>query len=271
MNVLLEEAERQKRAVGAFNVSGIEMIVGVVRAAEALHTPVILQVAEKRLATTPLPILGKAMIAAATYSPLPIAVHLDHGESEDCIRLALDLGFTSVMFDGSLLPTAESVARTAAMVRLAHTYGAACEGEIGILGRSETGEEAAARYTDPEEAIWFAGETGVDALAVAIGNAHGVYAGTPVFHFEVLDGIRRKSDIPLVLHGGTGSSEANFTRCIASGVRKINIATALFQAASQSAHRAPADYFAMSRAAEDAVQDVTEQHIRIFGIRTGGT
>ena len=267
---LLREAEREQRAVGAFNVSGIEMINGVMQAAEALKTPVILQVAEKRLASTPLSVLGKAMIAAAERSELPIAVHLDHGETEDCIRLALDLGFSSVMFDGSLLPPEESLRRTAAMAREAHRYGATCEGEIGVLGKTETGESVGSRFTDPDEAVFFARETGVDALAVAIGNAHGVYKGTPVFHFDVLDRIREKSDVPLVLHGGTGSSEANFRRCIASGVRKINIATALFQAAAHAAHTAAEDYFAMSAAMVPAVREVAEAHIRIFGIRKGG-
>ena len=247
------------------------MLYGVMQAAEELKTPVILQVAEKRLASTPLTMLGRAMISAAEHSALPIAVHLDHGETEDCVRLALDLGFSSVMFDGSLLPTAESVRRTSAMVQLAHRYNATCEGEIGVLGKTETGEETSARFTDPEEAVAFARETGVDALAVAIGNAHGVYAGTPVFHFDVLDRIREKSDIPLVLHGGTGSSEGNFTRAIASGVRKINIATALFQAAAHAAHTAEEDYFAMSRAEVAAVREIVLQHISIFGVRTGGT
>ena len=267
MTPLLRDAEKEGRAVGAFNVSGVEMIYGVMCAAEELNTPVILQVAEKRLASTPLPLLGKAMIEAAERSPLPVAVHLDHGETEDCVRLALDLGFSSVMFDGSALPVEESIRRTSAMVRLAHGYGATCEGEIGVLGRSETGEAGCARFTDPEEAVLFAGETGVDALAVAIGNAHGVYEGTPVFHFEVLDRIREKSDVPLVLHGGTGSSEENFRRCIASGVRKINIATALFQAAARAAREAEADYFAMSRAQVAAVREVALEHIRIFGLK----
>ena len=267
---LLQEAEREHRAVGAFNVSGIEMIYGVMQAAEALQTPVILQVAEKRLGSTPLPMLGKAMIAAAEQSPLPVAVHLDHGETADCIQLALDLGFSSVMFDGSLLPTEEIIQRTRSMVLLAHRYHATCEGEIGVLGKTESGEATDARFTNPDEAVFFAAETGVDALAVAIGNAHGVYEGTPVFHFDVLDRIREQSVVPLVLHGGTGSSEDNFIHCIASGVRKINIATALFQAAAHAAHTEQEDYFAMSRAMVSAVQDVTAQHIHIFGVRKGG-
>lgn len=266
MTPLLRQAKEENRAVGAFNVSSVEMIYGVMQAAEALHTPVILQVAEKRLATTPLSLLGPAIVAAARQSSLPIAAHLDHGETEECVAQALDLGFSSVMFDGSLLPTEESVRRTSAAVRMAHAYGATCEGEIGVLGRGENGEVAAARYTDPDEAVWFAEQTGVDALAVAIGNAHGVYEGTPVFHFEVLESIRERSDVPLVLHGGTGSSEANFRRCIASGVRKINIATAFFMAAADAARQAPPHYFEMSGAVVRAVREIAETHIRLFGV-----
>lgn len=264
---LLEQADRQKRAVGAFNVSSIEMICGVVRAAEALRTPVILQVAEARLATTPLPMLGRAMYEAAVHAKVPIALHLDHGTSMACIRQALDLGFTSVMYDGSALSMEDNIANTLRVVELARGYGASVEAEIGSLGRTETGEETMASYTSPEDAVRFARETGVDALAVAIGNAHGVYAGTPTFHFEVLDAIRAECATPLVLHGGSGSCADNFRRCIDSGVRKINIATAIFMASARAARSAEKDdWFAISRAMTDAVAEVVMEHIRIFGI-----
>ena len=263
---LLRQAEEQKRAVGAFNVSSIEMMCGVLRAAQELQTPVILQVAQIRLATTPLPLLGRAMYEAACRAEVPVALHLDHGTTMDCIQQALDLGFTSVMFDGSALEMAENIARTQQVKKIAASYGAAVEAEIGNLGRTETGEETVAAYTNPADAIVFARETGVDALAVAIGNAHGVYAGTPTFHFEVLDAVHAGCDTPLVLHGGTGSSERYFRHCIASGVRKINIATAIFQASARAAHAVVADdWFSMSRAITDAVADVAREHIRIFG------
>lgn len=264
---LLAQAQLRQCAVGAFNVSSIEMICGVVRAAEALRTPVILQVAEARLATTPLPLLGRAMYEAAVRAQVPIALHLDHGSSMACIRQALELGFTSVMFDGSALSMEDNIARTLEASELARRYGAAIEAEIGSLGRTENGEATVARYTNPDDAVRFARETGVDALAVAIGNAHGVYAGTPTFHFEVLDAIRARCDTPLVLHGGTGSSADNFRRCIKSGVRKINIATAIFMASARAAKSIDKDdWFAMSRAMTDAVTEVTKEHIRIFGI-----
>ena len=153
------------------------------------------------------------------------------------------------------------------MVELARSYGASVEAEIGSLGRTETGEETMASYTSPEDAVRFARETGVDALAVAIGNAHGVYAGTPTFHFEVLDAIRAECATPLVLHGGSGSCTDNFRRCIDSGVRKINIATAIFMASARAARSAEKDdWFAISRAMTDAVAEVVMEHIRIFGI-----
>ena len=266
MRDLLRQADAQKRAVGAFNVSTIEMMCGVVKAAEELQTPVILQVAQIRLATTPLPLLGRAMYEAASRAKVPVALHLDHGTTMDCIQLALDLGFTSVMYDGSALSMEDNIARTQDVVRLAEKYGAAVEAEIGSLGRTETGEETVAAYTNPADAIIFAHETHVDALAVAIGNAHGVYAGTPTFHFEVLDAVHAGCDTPLVLHGGTGSSETNFRRCIESGVRKINIATAIFQAAARAVHTVTADnWFAMSRAMTQSVTDVVKEHICIFG------
>lgn len=267
MKELLAQADAQQRTVGAFNVSSIEMVCGVIEAAEELNTPVIIQVAESRLSTTPLTLLGRVMVQAAIDAKVDIAVHLDHGITLSCIKEALDLGFTSVMYDGSMLNKAENTARTCEVVRLARQYNAAIEGEIGHLGRTETGEEATVAYTDPQDAIDFARATGVDALAVAIGNAHGVYVGTPTFHFEVLEAIRAQCAVPLVLHGGTGSSKANFQHCVESGVRKINIATAIFQSCSHAVRINPsADWFVMSRSMTEAVKEVVEEHIRIFGV-----
>ena len=268
IRLLLKEAAEDRRAVGAFNVCSIEMIYGCVTAAEELATPIILQVAESRLETTPLFILGPAMISAAKAASVPIAVQFDHGKNMDRIREALELGFTSIMYDGSSLPMEENIRNTRFFADLAHQYGAACEGEIGCLGVGEAGEIQKAAFTDPDEALIFAERTGVDALAVAIGNAHGVYKGTPVFHFEVLQKIREQSSIPLVLHGGSGSGEEQFRKCIRDGVQKINIATANFMADARARARTGGeDFFAMSRAALEAVRLTTREHIRIFGIR----
>lgn len=266
MRELLRHARAENRAVGAFSVSSVDMICGVVRAAEALKTPVILQVAQVRLPHSPLHVIGPAMLTAARNAAVPVGVHLDHGTTEDCIREALELGFTSVMFDGSRLPMEENIARTQAVIHLAEHYGAAVEAEIGVVGKTETGEALTARCADPEEAVRFVSETGVDALAVAIGNAHGVYEGTPELRFDVLESMQgRCGDTAFVLHGGTGISDADFRRAISLGMHKINIATASFMAVHQAAQGAK-DYFAMIGSMSAAAEAVARRHIAIFGI-----
>lgn len=267
MKVLLQEARLQGRGVGAFSVSSIDMIAGVVRAAEALNTPVILQVAQVRLPWSPLPVIGAAMLAAAREAAVPVAVHLDHGMTLDCIRQALEIGFTSVMFDGSRLPMEENIAQTREVIALAARYGAAVEAEIGVVGKTETGAALTAQCADPEDAVRFVRETGVDALAVAIGNAHGVYEGTPELRFDVLERMQgRCGDTAFVLHGGTGISDADFRRAIGLGMHKINIATATFMAVNRAAQGAQ-DYFAMIGQMTDAAEAVAREHIGIFGIR----
>lgn len=268
MKELLTDARAQNRAVGAFSVSSIDMIGGVVRAAEALKTPVILQVAQVRLPYSPLRVIGPAMLSAARAAEVPVAVHLDHGTTEDCIREALELGFTSVMFDGSRLPMDVNIARTREIVALARRYGAAVEAEIGVVGKTEDGAALTAQCADPGEAVRFLQETGVDALAVAIGNAHGVYEGAPELRFDVLERMRgRCGNAALVLHGGTGISDADFRRAISLGMHKINIATASFMAVHQAAQGAE-DYFDMLGRMSAAAEAVARQHIGIFGIRS---
>lgn len=265
MKELLQEARAANRAVGAFSVSSIDMIMGVIRAAEETNTPVILQVAQVRLPWSPLHLIGAAMLSAAREARVPVAVHLDHGMTEDCIREALDLGFTSVMFDGSRLSMEENIARTKEIVAMAARYGAAVEAEIGVVGKTETGALLTAQCADPEEAVRFAAETGVDALAVAIGNAHGVYEGTPELRFDVLEHMQgRCGETAFVLHGGTGITEADFRRAIGLGMNKINIATASFMAVHEAAQGA-SDYFDMLGREAAAAQAVARRHIEIFG------
>ena len=262
---LLLQAKREKRAVGAFSVSSIDMMLGVLAAAEALNTPVILQVAESRLNVSPLRVLGPAMLAAARAAKVPAAVHLDHGLTLDCIREALELGFSSVMIDGSHLPLQENISVTRQVMRMAQPYGAAVEAEIGVVGRTESGGDAPAECARPEDAALFARETGVDALAIAIGNAHGLYPGAPQLRFDVLEEAGRRCDTPFVLHGGTGLSDEDFCRCVHLGMRKINIATATFLAVARAAQGAE-DYFDMALRMQSAARDVALHHIRVFGL-----
>ena len=266
MRQLLQQARAQGRAVGAFSVSSVEMICGVIRAAEALQTPVILQVAEVRLPHSPLHVIGPAMLSAARAARVSVGVHLDHGVTPECIREALDMGFTSVMFDGSRLEMAENIARTQEVIRMAEGRGASVEAEIGVVGKTETGAALTARCADPEEAVRFVRQTGVDALAVAIGNAHGVYEGTPELRFDVLERMQgRCGDTSFVLHGGTGVTAEDFRRAIRLGMHKINIATASFMAVHRAAQGA-ADYFDMSDRMRAAAEAVAREHIEIFGV-----
>ncbi len=264
---LLDHAKKNGRAVGAFSVASLEMIQGVILAAEMANTPVILQIAQARLDTSPLHIIGPAMLAAARAARVDVAVHLDHGLTGECIREAIDLGFTSVMFDGSHLPLAENIAMTKQYVALAHTRGVNVEAEIGRVGRTERGEDAPIAYANPGEALLLIKETKADALAVGIGNAHGVYTATPQLRFDILEQISLGTPVPLVLHGGTGISPEDFRRAISLGVRKINIATACFQAAAIAAHAAEEqNIFDVSRRMIDATAKAALEHLHIFGL-----
>lgn len=232
MKALLSDAQKGNYAVGSFSVANMEMVLGIIRAAEETKSPIILQIAEVRLNHSPLALIGPLMIAAAKNAKVPVAVHLDHGTTIECIGHALRLGFTSVMFDGSHLPLEENIEKTKEVISLAKGYGAAVEAEIGCVGGSEDGSvDIAMRCTSPEQAKIFYERTGVDALAIAIGNAHGFYKEAPQLRFDILDKVAQTVDVPLVLHGGTGISEEDFIRCHQHGIKKINIATATFAAA----------------------------------------
>ena len=190
MKKLLDNAEKNNIAVGAFSVGNMEMVMGAIWAAEELNTPIILQIAECRLKNSPLELMGPMMISAAKNSKVDIAVHLDHGLRIETVRKALEMGFTSVMFDGSTLPIEENIRAVKQVREMADSFGATVEAELGVVGGNE-GEGAAHEIlcTNPDDAKLFCDETGVDALAVAIGNAHGNYPVLPNLRFDVLDDI----------------------------------------------------------------------------------
>lgn len=239
MKDLLKDAQKRKYAVGSFSVANMEMVLGIIKAAEETRSPIILQIAEVRLNHSPLNIIGPLMLAAAKSASVPVAVHLDHGTSIECIKKALDLGFTSVMFDGSHLPLEENISKTKEVIEIAKNYGAAVEAEIGCVGGSEDGSvDIAMRCTSPTQAKEFYESTGVDALAIAIGNAHGFYKEAPQLRFDILTEVASAVSVPLVLHGGTGISEDDFRACAEKGIKKINIATATFAAAESSVRKA---------------------------------
>lgn len=268
VSLLLKAARSGKRAVGAFNIGNMEMLIGVIKAAETTSTPIIVQIAEKRLGHSPLSLVGPMLVSAAKSSKVDIGVQLDHGFDLEIIRQAIGYGFTAVMFDGSNLSLAENIERTKTVVDLAQKQGVEVEAEIGTLGGSEGGPERQICYSDPDEAVKLAEETGCAALAVAIGNAHGHYRGVPHLNFSVLEKIVAQVSIPLVLHGGSGLSEKDFRKAIDLGICKINIATAGFDALTRSAEDACArpgnDYFKLSEAMVQGVYENTLKHIAIF-------
>ena len=271
MKELLKDAQDGNYAVGSFSVANMEMVLGVLKAARELSAPVILQIAEVRLKQSPLEIIGPLMVVAAENADTPVAVHFDHGKTEEKIKQALDLGFTSVMFDGSHLPLDENIATTKRIIDIAGKYNASVEAEIGCVGGSEDGsEDIAINCTKPQDAVRFEAETGVDALAIAIGNAHGNYKDVPKLRFDILQKVNEMTNTPLVLHGGTGISPDDFVKCSKNGIKKINIATATFDCVEQSVRQAYEQdaingYYDLHLAEIDGAYQNAKKHIMIFG------
>lgn len=271
MKELLKDAQDGNYAVGSFSVANMEMVLGVLKAARELSAPVILQIAEVRLKQSPLEIIGPLMVAAAENADTPVAVHFDHGKTEEKIKQALDLGFTSVMFDGSHLPLDENIATTKRIIDIAGKYNASVEAEIGCVGGSEDGsEDIAINCTKPQDAVRYEAETGVDALAIAIGNAHGNYKDVPKLRFDILQKVNEMTNTPLVLHGGTGISPDDFVKCSKNGIKKINIATATFDCVEQSVRQAYEQdaingYYDLHLAEIEGAYQNAKKHIMIFG------
>ncbi|AVP55366.1 fructose-bisphosphate aldolase [Clostridium tetani] len=271
MKQLLKNAKKGQYGIGAFSISNMETIIGAVRAAEELKSPIILQIAESRLKHSPLYLIGPVMIEAAKKSSVPIAVHLDHGESIDTIKEALDLGFTSVMYDGSHFNLSKNIESTKEVVSLAKEYGASVEGEVGKVGKKEDGlGDDTISITTVEEAEKFYKETNVDALAIAIGNVHGMYVGKPNLNIKRLIEVNSNVEVPLVLHGGSGITKEEFKNCIKNGITKINVATATFNSVVDKVNElfktsSSVDYFTYHDIVIDAAYDNVKKHIEIFG------
>ena len=270
MKDLLKRAEEKNIGCGAFSVGNMEMVKGAIRAAEELNTPIILQIAEVRLKNSPLHLMGPMMVQAAKEAKVDVAVHLDHGLTFETVDKALELGFTSVMLDASTLPFEENIAKVKTVVEKARKYGATVEAELGLVGGSEDGScDHGIRCTDPDDAVVYARETGIDALAVAIGNAHGNYPVAPTLAFDVLEKIHEQVDIPLVLHGGSGITDKDFQRAISLGIRKVNIATASFNSLTAHVEKYMAstdkhNFFDLNEAMVQGTYENVKRHILVF-------
>lgn len=226
-------------AIGSFNILDLDMAFSIFDSAETLQTSVIIGIASRHFDDIRAPLLVPSLLKAIDEATIPVALHLDHAAPDqlDMIKQALDLGFTSIMIDGSCLTLDENIKVTNKVVELSHRYNASVEGEIGGIA----GEEGVADtkldtpenipYTDPTEAQQFITETNVDALAIAVGTAHGIYKSEPHINFDVIKEVSSITDTPLVMHGATGVSDTAIQKAITHGIRKINYFSGLLQTA----------------------------------------
>ena len=231
---ILEIAQTRGCAVGSFNTPNLESLQAVLGAAEELGEPVILMHAQvhEEMGLVRMEDMVDVMLLKAEKAKVPVCVHLDHGTDMDYVKRGMELGFTSVMYDGSALPMAENYANTCEIVELAHKKGISVEAEVGSMGAREGGEEGGESiYTDPAEAKKFVEETGIDALAPSFGTAHGIYKAKPVLDLERVKVIAEKTGLPLVMHGGSGVSDEDYRIAIRNGIRKINYYSYMSKAA----------------------------------------
>ncbi|MBS7620794.1 class II fructose-1,6-bisphosphate aldolase [Candidatus Bathyarchaeota archaeon] len=293
---LLKRAQKEAYAVGAFNIQNLESLLAVVEAADEEKSPVIVAVTPSAIKYGGLSYLAKLIQTAAEATPVPMSLHLDHGEDVETVKKCLEAGFTSVMIDGSHLPFDENIALTKRVVDIAHQKGVSVEGELGRLTGVEekTVEEREAVLTDPEEAEEFVKLTGVDALAVSIGTSHGAYKfkGEPQLDFERLKQIRERVEAPLVLHGASsipqwiiekatkygaelsgakGIPEEHIRKAISLGITKINIDTDLRLAFTAAVREVLAnspkefDPRKILGPAKEAMKEVIKAKMRLFG------
>ena len=267
---MLQQANRGHYAVGAFNCLSLENVEGAIAAAEELNSPIIIQLAEVQFPCAPLNLMAPLYIEAARKAKVPVVVHLDHGQSFETCAEAIRLGFGSVMFDGASLPFEENVRITSAVTRMAKAMGVDVEAELGKVGDVGVDDDKVDVFTDVEESAAFVAQTGVDALAVAIGNQHGRYVATPKLNIERLIELRdRNNNLPLVLHGGSGTSVEDFKACIHNGICKINVATAIQVGVTEQVQkylreRTNPDYITMKSHIVEASKQVVADHIRLF-------
>ena len=272
LNEILAIAKEKNMAVGAFNTPNLECITAVLNAAEQLNVPVILSHAELHESVAPLSVIGPVMVAAAKAAKVPVCVHLDHCETLSYMEQALKIGFTGVMYDGSTLPYEENVANTKTAVAMAKEYGVNVEAEIGQLASREggSGENAGGPvYTDPDLAVKFCSETGIDALAPSFGTAHGIYKSKPVLDLDRVKVISEKTGLPLVMHGGSGVSDEDYRIAISNGISKINYYSYMSKA-GVSAVKELLDtqdvtfFHDVALAAQNAMQENAIRAMRVF-------
>ena len=276
MNEVLRPAKKGKYAVGLFNAVNLELARGIIAAAESRRSPVIMGTAEVLLPYGPLEEVSYYLVPMAKKASVPVVVHFDHGLTYDMTVKALKLGFSSVMYDCSTDSYEENVRKVKEMADIAHSYGATIEGELGHVGDNEGSAEGSSHladpsafFTDPGLAKDFVEKTGVDALAIAVGNAHGAYKLPPKLDFERIRTIANTVDVPLVLHGGSGLTDNDFRQAIQDGISKVNIFTDINVAAVEAEFKKFSDMnkgiIDLIPAAVEAVKLATMNKLELFG------
>ncbi len=276
MNEVLRPAKQNKYAIGLFNAVNLELARGIINAAESTRSPVIMGTAEVLLPYGPLEEVSYYLIPMAKKASVPVVVHLDHGLSRELCIKALELGFSSIMYDCSTDSYEDNVRKVKEMADIAHSYGATIEGELGHVGDNEGSAEGSDHladpskfFTDPKLAKDFVEKTGVDALAIAVGNAHGAYKLPPKLDFERIRTIANTVDVPLVLHGGSGLTDNDFKQAIKEGISKVNIFTDINVAAVEAEFK---KFSTMDKgiidlipAAVEAVKQESMKKMKLFG------
>ncbi|MDH6364241.1 ketose-bisphosphate aldolase [Enterococcus sp. PF1-24] len=268
---MFEKAQKGNYAIPAANFFDFNSARTYVETAEKLNKPLILAFAQAHMEEISLEeaaLVGKYLAEKAT---VPVALHLDHGQDENIIKQAIDLGFSSVMIDASQDPIVKNIKRSKDIAEYAHQHGVVVEAEIGHVGTGnsyEFKETTDTIYTEVEETARFAVETGVDSLAVSIGTAHGEYKGIPKISFERLKEISNVVAIPLVLHGGSSSGDENLSKCAQGGISKINIFTDFIVAGMKSIEKhAPTDLFSLRKYVNEAMAETLTHYYEVFGTK----
>lgn len=270
LNDVLFPAREKKYGVGLFNALNSEMAKGVIRAAQKNESPVIIGTAEVLLPYGSLEEIAEMLLPMAKRATVPVVVHFDHGLTKEACLKALELGFTSIMYDCSTDSYEQNMEKVREMAKIAHSYGATIEAELGHVGEAE-GNDPTAFYTDPAQAKEFVEYTGVDALAIAVGTAHGAYKLPPKLDFERIQTIASMIPTPLVLHGGSGLTDDDFQKAIQCGISKINIFTDINQAYAKAAESALKQGAKSATDMIDAlilgVEEETEKKIKLFNMK----
>lgn len=270
LRTMLEAASAKKTAVGAFNVYNVESLQAVLKATEASNHAVILSFGEKYDQHMPIEAMAELVKFYSNTSSQPVVLHLDHCKKESNVIRAIRAGFTSIMYDGSHLPVAENASRSAEIVRISHAVNVSVEGELGYLNE-ETGQGPvgnADTHTKVRDVLTYTAASGVDAVAIAIGNAHGIYKGTPKLDFKRLADIAQAVATPLVLHGSSGIPKEDLQKAIRLGIRKVNINTEVSTAGVKAARTFLAEHMGentrfeeVTKAAEHTMTDVVASYL----------